>query len=552
MKSPRNKWFLMILGVLILAFLFTSSVKDKDFEITKNLDIFITLYKELNQNYVDELIPGELIKIAIDKMLESLDPYTVFISESEIEDYRFMTTGQYGGIGALIQKIEDQIVISEPYEGFPAFNAGLRAGDIILEVNGKSVSGKSTAEVSEMLKGAPGSEVQIVVRHPITKKEEKFTITRKEIKVNNVPYSGMVHPEVGYIKLTTFTQGASQNVKSALEKLKAENPDMKGVILDLRGNGGGLLHEAVNLVNLFVDKGVTIVQTRGKIQEANKLYKTLNPPVDKNINLVVLIDGSSASASEIVAGSIQDLDRGVVIGQKSFGKGLVQNIVPLVYNTSLKVTIAKYYIPSGRCIQAIDYSHREKGSPIKLADSVQRTFYTRNGRPVKDAGGILPDIITPFDSLSNISVALLTKNHIFNYATIYVYEHPEKPAIQNFSLSDEEYQKFVNYLQDKDFDYTTKTEKKLQELKQTLEDEKYFQLVSSEFEQIKQKVSHDKNRDLMLFKDEIKRLLENEIISRYYFQKGRIEYDLSTDKDIKEAIKVLTDDALYRKILQKP
>ncbi|MCX7697119.1 MAG: S41 family peptidase [Bacteroidales bacterium] len=548
----KNKWTKVILLFFVSGFLLTSSVNDKDFEITKNLDIFITLYKELNQNYVDELIPGELIKIAIDKMLESLDPYTVFISESEIEDYRFMTTGQYGGIGALIQKIDNQIVISEPYEGFPAFEAGLRAGDIILEINGKTVAGKNISEVSEMLKGAPGSEVQVLVRHPITLKEEKYTIIRKEIKINNVPYSCMVHPEVGYIKLTTFTQGASQNVRTSLEKLRTENPEMKGLILDLRGNTGGLLHEAVNLVNLFVDKGIIIVQTRGKIQEANKTYKTLNHPVDKNLRLVVLIDGNSASASEIVAGSIQDLDRGVIIGQKSFGKGLVQNIIPLVYNTSLKVTIAKYYIPSGRCIQAIDYSHKEKGSPIKLPDSVQRTFYTKNGRPVKDAGGILPDISIPYDSLSNISVALLSKNHIFNYATLYVYEHPQKPMIENFSLSDEEYQKFINYLQDKDFDYTTRTEKKLLELKQTLEDEKYFQLVSSEFELIRQKVSHDKNRDLILFKNEIKRLLEVEIISRYYFQKGRIQYDLSDDKEIKEAIEILTNEAQYKKILQKP
>jgi carboxyl-terminal processing protease len=539
------KWF--FLGALII--IFSSSTTDKDFEITKNLDIFITLYKELNQNYVDELLPGELMKIAIDKMLEALDPYTVFIPESEIEEYRFMTTGQYGGIGALIHKDSMDIVISEPYEGFPAYKAGLRAGDIILEVNGKSVKGKNTSEVSEMLKGAPGSKVTIKIKHPITNEIKEYTIERAEIKVDDVPYYGMVDPKVGYIRLTSFTQNASQNVKSAFEKLKSEHPGMESVILDLRNNGGGLLFEAVNIVNLFVDRGQIVVETRGKIKETNKIYRTLNPPVDKNIKLAVLINGNSASASEIVAGSIQDLDRGVIVGQKSFGKGLVQNIIPLVYNTSLKVTTAKYYIPSGRCIQAIDYSHRKNGSPIKLADSVQRVFTTKNGRIVKDAGGILPDIEIPYDSLSPIAVSLVLKNHIFNYATLYVHAHPSITDPEKFKLSDEEYQKFVNYLADKDFDYTTKTEKKLQELKNALENEKYFQLVASEFESIKQKVSHDKNRDLILFKDQIKELLESEIVARYYFQKGRIKYELSNDKELKRAIEILLNDNEYKKIL---
>ena len=349
-----------------------------DFEISKNLDIFTTLYKQLHVNYVDDVKSGELMKIAIDAMLESLDPYTVYIPEADIEDYKFMTTGQYGGIGALIHKRNTKIVISEPYEGFPADKAGLKAGDILIEVNGKSLKNKNTDEVSSLLKGTPGTTVEVMIIRDTLEKPIPKTITREEIKISSVPYFGMVSNDVGYINLSGFTQNASKEVKDALIKLK-ENSNFKGLILDLRGNGGGLLNEAVNIVNLFVDKGQLVVSTKGKIKEKNNIHKTTNTPVDVNIPIIVLVDDNSASASEIVTGAIQDLDRGVILGQRTFGKGLVQNIVPLSYNSEMKVTIAKYYIPSGRCIQAIDYSKKdENGRAEKIPDSLLKPFKTLN------------------------------------------------------------------------------------------------------------------------------------------------------------------------------
>jgi carboxyl-terminal processing protease len=429
MKNLISKFFIPI--ILFVGLMFTSST-NSDFEISKNLDIFATLYRELNQNYVDELQPGELMKTAIDEMLKSLDPYTVYISEADIEDFRFMTTGQYGGIGSLIQQQSDFIVITEPYEGFPAQTNGLRAGDIIVEINGKPVSGKTVSEVSDLLKGQPGSMVELVIKRPAADKNINFSIERKEIKVSDIPWSGMVDPKVGYIKLNSFTMNSGNEVKNAFDKLKSESPNMDGIILDLRGNGGGLLSEAVNIANIFVDKGTTVVLTKGKLSDSNKTYKTLNNAVDKSIRLVVLINGYSASASEIVAGFIQDVDRGVIVGEKSYGKGLVQNVIPLSYNTSLKVTVAKYYIPSGRCIQAIDYSKKVNGKAVHYNDSTKQRFTTKNGRVVYDAGGILPDVKVVADSLSDITISLLLKNHIFNFATEYVLKHPKIASPETF------------------------------------------------------------------------------------------------------------------------
>lgn len=540
---------ILFASLIVVAFLSIASVKS-DFEIAKNIDIFTTVYRELNQNYVDELQPGELIQTAIDQMLETLDPYTVFIPESEIEDYRFMTTGQYGGIGALIQQQGENIVISEPYEGFPAQVNGLKAGDVIIEINGKSAKGRNSSEISEMLKGQPGSTVEIVYRRPGSAIDSKVSIQRQEIKVDDIPYFAMVDPKIGYVKLNSFTRNAGNEVKNAIVALREKNPEMSGLVLDLRGNGGGLLNEAVNIVNLFVDKGILVVKTKGKLSDSNKSYKTLNAPLDKNIALSVLIDENSASASEIVAGSIQDLDRGVIIGQKSYGKGLVQNIIPLIYNTQMKVTVAKYYIPSGRCIQKLDYSHKVKGHATTVKEEDKQTFFTMNGRPVKDAGGIIPDIPVGQDSLGKITVSLILKNHIFNYATIYAQKHPQIAEPEKFKLSNQEYEDFISYLSDKEYDYTTESEKKLNELIAASKEEKYYSLAETEITALQKKISHNKSEDLHLFAEEIKNILSNEIISRYYYQKGRIRFNLVDDKDLKQAIDVLKDRERYNQILK--
>lgn len=549
MKKLKRHLNILVIALVMAAGVFSTSSTNSDFEISKNLDIFATLYRELNQNYVDELQPGELMKIAIDEMLNSLDPYTVYIPESDIEDFRFMTTGQYGGIGALIQQQDDKIVITEPYEGFPAQKNGLKAGDMILEINGKSMIGKTVSEVSDLLKGQPASKVELVIQRPGETESRKMDIERTEIKISDIPYSGMVDPRVGYIKLTSFTMNAGNEVKNSFEKLKVENPSMEGLILDLRGNGGGLLSEAVNIANIFVDKGTLVVQTKGRLSDSNKSYKTLNNAVDKNIRLAVLTDGYSASASEIVAGFIQDVDRGVIVGQKSYGKGLVQNVLPLTYNTSLKVTVAKYYIPSGRCIQAIDYSKKINGKAIHYNDSLRQRFFTKNGRPVYDAGGILPDIELKPDSLSEITISLLIKNHIFNYVTAYAQKHPEILPAAQFEFTSDDFKDFVAFLEGKEYDYKTASESKLEELIAAMKQDKYYDISLSEINNLQSKISHNKQRDLELFKAEIMQVIGNEIVSRYYYQKGRIVYDLKSDKEVRKAVEILLDPTSYKKIL---
>lgn len=546
MKKYLNKF---IIALLIVVGIFSTSSTNSDFEISKNLDIFATLYRELNQNYVDEIQPGELMKIAIDEMLKSLDPYTVFFPESDIEDVKFMTTGQYGGIGSLIQQQDDRIIITEPYEGFPAQLNGLRAGDQILEINGKSMSGKTVSEVSDLLKGQPGSNVELLIKRPFEEKPVSMSIQRKEITISDIPYSGMVDPKVGYIKLSGFTMNAGNQVKKAFEDLKAGNSGMEGLILDLRGNGGGLLNEAVNISNIFVDRGITVVQTKGKLSDSNKSYKTLNSATDKNIRLAVLIDGHSASASEIVAGFIQDVDRGVIIGQKSYGKGLVQNVIPLSYNTSFKVTTAKYYIPSGRCIQAIDYSKKVNGKAVHYNDSAKQKFTTKNGRIVYDAGGILPDIDLKPDSLSEITISLILKNHVFNFVTQYVRDHATIPSPDKFEFTMAEYQQFLKYLEGREYDYKTSSELKLEELIAAMKEDKYYDNSTDEITRLQSKVGHNKQRDLELFSSEIINVIANEIVSRYYYQKGRIIFDLRYDKEVKKAVEILNNSTQYNKIL---
>lgn len=550
MKAFIKKFKLLIVAILLgTASLLSYSFVDNYFEVSKNLDIFATLFRELNIYYVDETNPGDLMKKGIDDMLSSLDPYTNFIPESEIEDYRYMTTGQYGGIGALIRQDGDYIYISEPYEGFPAQKADLRAGDKILKINDTEIKGKKTEDVSKFLKGQPSSVIKLLIEREGEKKPLEKTLNREEIKIKSVPYSGMISPSVGYIKLTGFTENAATEVKDALLELK-KKPELKSVVLDLRGNPGGLLKEAVDIVNLFAEKGTDIVSTRGKVKDWDRTHKATNTPVDLEIPIAILIDRGSASASEIVSGALQDLDRGVVVGQRSYGKGLVQQTRPLSYNAQLKVTVAKYYTPSGRCIQALDYSHRnEDGSVDKVPDSLITAFKTRNGRIVYDGGGVAPDVATEVPKYSSILTSLVTKNLIFNYATKYRNEHSSIPTAKQFNLSDSEYDDFVTYLNGKEYDYTTKTEKALDELKQDAKDDKTLDAIKADIDALKNKIMHNKKEDLVKYKPEIKQFLEEEIASRYYFQNGRLEASLKDDADLKEALGLLNDSDRYNKIL---
>jgi carboxyl-terminal processing protease len=523
---------------------------DNYFEISKNLEIFTSTYKELNSNYVDEVDAAKLMRTGIEAMVESLDPYTNYISESEIEDYRFMTTGQYGGVGASIFQRDKNIYIRELYEGYAAQKAGLIPGDMLVEIDGKPLYGKNNAEVSKFLKGQAGTEIEVLVKREGQEKPFKVKIKREDIQINNVPYYGMIDSEIGIIQLKGFTNNASREVKQALVELK-KNPNLKAVILDLRGNPGGLLHEAVDISNIFVNKGEFAVDTRGKNKDANKKYFTLNEPVDVNIQLAVLTSSSSASASEIVSGVIQDLDRGVVVGQRTFGKGLVQVTRPLSYNAQLKITTAKYYIPSGRCIQALDYSHRnEDGSVGKVPDSLIKEFKTKSGRKVYDGGGVAPDVSVNVPTLSIITQNLLSKNIIFDFANQYVAKNPQAPSLNNFNLSKLEYDEFVNYVKTKEFDYKTKSEKMLEDYKQAAITEKYYDAIKNDLESLKTKLMHDKNADLIKFEAEIKEILEEEIASRYYFQKGRIQQSLKNDADVKKAIEVLNNKSMYTSILK--
>lgn len=539
------------LSVVFLAFILSVNAfgQSKEFEISKNLDIYSTLFKQLRLNYVDPINPGELNEEAIKAMLESLDPYTVYISESQIEDYKFMTTGQYGGIGALIQQRGEYVIISEPYEGFPADKAGLMAGDKIIAIDGNPAKGKTASQISDLMKGQPESSFEITVLRPNIDKELRKTIVREEIKIENVPYYGMVADDIAYVKLTNFTENAGGSVAKAYKELQSNNPT--GLILDLRDNGGGLLREAVNIMNIFVDKGQTIVKTKGKLPDKNNTYKTSRKPVDTDIPVVVLINGRSASASEIVSGAMQDLDRGVLIGQRTFGKGLVQNILPLSYNTKAKITVAKYYIPSGRCIQEIDYSEGkdDNGDYEKVPDSMIQTYQTVNGRQVYDGKGIRPDIESKPEEASRIAMTLYAKSHIFDFATKYRQEHDSILSSGQFDITDEIYDEFMSFLDGKEFEYTTKTEKALENIKKKAKSEKYWQFIESHFEDLEKDLLDHKSNDLITFQDDIRELLRTEIVSRYYYQKGTIKASLKNDKQLEKAVEVLKNQEMYDSIL---
>jgi carboxyl-terminal processing protease len=546
-----RKKTLLIAGTTCIALstLFAFTHKDDFFEISKNLDIFATLYREVNIYYVDEIQPGTLIKTGIEAMLESLDPYTNFISEDEIEDARFMTTGQYGGIGAMVRMRNEQIMIAEPYENSPAQKADLRAGDIIVEVEGKSTKGKNTSDIVKILKGQPQTNVKILIKREGQEQALEKVLTREEIKVNNVPYYGMLDKHTGYIRLSGFTDDAGREVKDALIKLK-ENPDLKGLVLDLRGNPGGLLREAINIVNVFVDKGIEIVSTKGKLKEWDKVYRTLNSPVDQQIPIVVLVNRSSASASEIVSGSLQDLDRAVVIGQRSFGKGLVQTSRPLSYNTQLKITTSKYYIPSGRCIQAKDYSHRnEDGSVGTVPDSLIRAYKTKNGRLVYDGGGINPDVSLKPLEFQPITKSLVENNILFDFATQYRNKHETISSAKDFSVDDKLFSEFTTFAANRDYKYETESEQILHKLKEAAVKENYFDSFEPEYNHLRDKMMHDKHHDIQKAQKEISRILGAEITSRYHFQRGRIEQSFSSDPEILKAIEVIGNPAFYQDVL---
>lgn len=544
--KKKNKFLFLALSLTITSFVSIGFV-DNYFEISKNLDIFTTLYKELNTFYVDETNPGDLMKKGIDEMLKSLDPYTNYIPESEIEDFRFQTTGQYGGIGAMITKIDDYVVISEPYENFPAQKSGLMAGDIILEINGLSAKGKTTEEVSKVLKGQPNTSVTLLIKRPYLEDVFEVVFDRERVSVASVPYSGYIQSGFGYIRLRSFTRNCANDLKNAIIELKKEQ-DLRGLILDLRSNPGGLLNESVDIVNLFVEEGEEVVSTKGKIKSWDKSYVANNLPLDAKVPLVILINSSSASASEIVSGAIQDLDRGIIIGQRSYGKGLVQQTRKLSYNAQLKLTVAKYYIPSGRCIQALDYSHRNKdGSVGKVPDSLMTSFSTRNGREVKDGGGILPDIVIDPPKYGMIITSLLKERLFFDYATEYRFLND---SISNdFILSDEEFVNFKTYLDDKEYSYKTETEKELEKLKKQAQEEGYFAAFSQDYDIVCARMQDNKNDDLQKHKDHIKEILTGEITSRYFYQKGRIKAGLNFDVEVEKAIEILQDTARYNRIL---
>jgi carboxyl-terminal processing protease len=516
------------------------------FEISKNLDIFSEVYKEVNTTYVDDIKPGELIRAAIDGMLGSLDPYTNFYSEAQAEDYRYQTTGTYAGIGSTIRTIGDYVYIESPVDGFPAQKAGLLPGDKILEVSGEDMKGKKSNELTDYLKGKAGTTFIIKIERTGEGILDK-SITRENIKLKNVPYHGIIENNIGYLKLTSFTPNAGKEVQEAVLDLKSKGAT--SIVLDLRNNGGGLLHEAINIVNVFVPRGETIVTTKGKFIEDNRTYKTLNSPVDIETPLIVLINGNSASASEIVSGALQDLDRAVLVGRNSFGKGLVQTTKRLTYNTSMKITTAKYYIPSGRLIQRLDYGNKINGKAIAVADSVKKAFTTRNGRAVTDGEGIQPDQKIALPDFSKLAQSLVQNNLIFTYANKYRSEHLTAAEPLKFDVDDSLYLDFTQFLSDKEYTYTTRTENDLEQLEKQAKHDNYYSLLKPELDKLKEALESTKNADLTNQKAEIKELLEFEIIKRYYFERGKVEIAFDDDKDWAKVTEILENRKMYTDIL---
>lgn len=546
----KKKRTLFVLAIFF-AIAGTYSFVQHDFEIAKNLDIYATLLRQINTYYVDDINVNDMVKKSIDAMLNDLDPYTVYYPESDLEEFKLMTTGQYGGIGALIQQDSDYVIISEPYEQTPAMEAGLQAGDKIIAIDGKSAKGKSVSDVSTLLKGQPGTKIKLSIQSYGKKGSVVKEIERREIKLPAIAYSGMIDNEIGYIHLSQFTDNAGKNVKDAYLQLKTQN--MKYLVLDLRNNGGGLLNEAVNIVNLFVPKGELVVSTKGKKADLNQQFYTTNEPLDTEIPIVVLVNSNSASASEIVAGCLQDLDRAIIVGERTFGKGLVQNVLPLSYNTRLKVTVSKYYIPSGRCIQKIDYGHKDSnGVNILKNDSTATAFKTRHGRTVYDYGGIEPDIkITP-ETYSTVLLALLEKRIIFNYANEFKLRNKTIPPAKEFQFTDEMYEEFVNYAEKQNLQYETFTERELKRLESAVKDDKFSNTIQKEIESLKENINNEKKSDYQKYKKEISEMLYLEIINRYYYQSGASEAALKIDPEIAKIKELFHQPGLtdYQKLLK--
>lgn len=546
--------FIVMLGMGMTSF----KEDDRNFQISKNLDIFNSIFKELDMFYVDTVNAEKMIQTGVEGMLSLTDPYTEYYPEEEVSSLKEMTTGKYGGIGAAIRYYEakDRIAVVEPTEGMPAAEAGVKAGDIILSVGGKEmVRGdmkpqEFSSKVSEALRGEPGTSFVLKVLRPLKNDSTvmEFKITRKNIRTNPVPYYGMVKDSIGYLALSSFTENSAKDFKKAFIELKQKGA--KSLIIDLRDNGGGSLSEAVDIVNLYVPKGQEIVVTKGKVRQAQGSYKTQNEPVDTQIPLAVLVNGATASASEIVSGSLQDLDRAVVIGSRTFGKGLVQTIRPLPYNGTLKVTTSKYYIPSGRCIQAIDYAKKNAdGSVARTPDSLTTVFHTAAGREVRDGGGIRPDIEVKGDKIPNIVFYLMNDDLIFDYATQYCWDHPTLASVDDFKLTDADYEAFKKLVKSRNFTYDRQSEKMLKSLKEIAEFEGYMTEAAEEFKALEKKLNHNLDRDLDYFAKPIKEYISQEIVTRYFYQRGAAMERLKDDTDLEEAIKILQNPVRYREIL---
>ena len=543
-------------GVILSAtafFFIHARTNDPYFEISKNLDIYANLFKELNTYYVDPIEPGKLVKTGVDAMLADLDPYTNYITESDIEEYEFMTTGKYGGIGASMRRKGDDIYIGDVYENSPAQKAGLHPGDMVESIDNQQVKGKGVDDLSILLKGSPGTQISMKIIDAYTHTASQKMITRGEIEISSVPYYSLIGEQnnIAYVRLTQFTQGCGRLVRDAFDSLKRAQPALKGLVLDLRNNPGGLLDEAVNICNIFVDKGQLVVSTKAKVTDLDEEYKTRGIVWNKDIPLTVLVNHSSASASEIVAGTVQDLDRGVIIGERSYGKGLVQKTRRLGFNAMLKLTIARYYTPSGRCIQMIDYAHRNAdGSVGFIPDSLKKAYKTRGGRTVLSGGGIAPDVYIKDDPMSMIAVTLYTKNYLFDYATEYASTHKNIPPADKFSLTDAEFNQFTKWVENKDYSYKTETEEGLDSLKKIAMRENYYEGSKDEFEALKNKLSHDKKQDMLKHKDQVKQMLENEIASRYYYTRGRIAQALQYDKELDKALALIRQPDEYKGLLK--
>lgn len=542
----KKRIFLILLAFTTITI---QAQNDNNFKVAKSIEIYSNVLRQLNLNYVDTLQPVDLTDLAIKSMLAGLDPYTVYVPEKEKEDFQILTKGEYGGIGALIQKQDDFVVITDPYEGFPAQKAGLKAGDKIIEIDGKKAEKMSASEVSNLLKGIPGSKINVTVRHYGNQEDTSVEMIRQKIKIPNVPYYGVLKNDIGYISLNQFNPNAANDVRNAFLDLK-NNHHIKGVIIDLRNNGGGLVNEAVNIANIFVKKGQEIVRTIAKLKTNNYVYRTTGKVLDAKIPLAILVNKNTASASEIVSGSIQDLDRGVIIGQRTFGKGLVQNIVPLPYGGEMKVTIAKYYIPSGRCIQAIDYAHKNKmGKALRVPDSLRRAFKTKDGRIVYDGGGITPDVETKPLMFSQVTGDLFGQNYIFNFTNFFVLHHKNIDKASDFRINDSTFQSFKNFVIKKGFSYETETGALLKEIQKSAQRESYYKALKKELDAISTSLKEEKKNDIDKHKKEIEELLRIEIVGRYYYQSGKAEASLVNDEDVAHAVEILSNKKEYNSIL---